>query len=76
LELYLQKGKTNVRKTCGRKDQYLDMAEILSGVSGSEDKKAVIDGTFPEMPYEQRILLYEAFDVSQGVGRYKRQFND
>ena len=54
---------------------YNSTYEKLKGVTGSEDKKAIIDALNPGLPYEKIALLYEAFDVSQGVGRYQRQFN-
>lgn len=56
--------------------RYNDTYLKLKGLSGSEEKKAAIDQANPNLSREKLILLYEAFDVSQGVGKYKRQFND
>jgi hypothetical protein len=65
----------NALATSNLGKNYNSTYENLKGITGSEDKKAIIDALNPGLPYEKITLLYEAFDVSQGVGRYQRQFN-
>jgi hypothetical protein len=63
-------------KRSNLEEAYTTSADKLKGVDGSEEKKAIIDKSNPGLTRQQLVLLYEAFDVSQGVGRYSRQFND
>jgi hypothetical protein len=56
-------------------ESYNITQNALEGVAGSEEKKTIIDRTNPTLTRDQLVLLYEAFDVSQGVGRYSKQFD-
>lgn len=85
-------GNTNMYDAFEIKDNYVAMGNALlqsgltkaydttydklKGVTGSEGKKAIIDKNNFGLQRYQLNLLYEAFDVSQGVGRYERQFKD
>lgn len=65
----------NALSQTGLAKQYNSTYETLKGFTGSEVKKRMIDKANPELSYNQLVILYEAFDISQGVGRYERQFN-
>jgi hypothetical protein len=85
-------NNTNMYDAFEIKDNYVAMADAirqsglinaydytyaeLKGVTGSEEKKAIIDRNNPNLDRYQLSLLYEAFDVSQGIGGYSRQFKD
>jgi len=62
-------------KKSGLGGKYNSTYETLKGFTGSEVKKRMIDKANPGLSYNQLVILYEAFDISQGVGRYGRQFS-
>jgi hypothetical protein len=61
-------------KASGLSETYNKTYAGLKGVTGSEDKMNIINQSNPGLTREQLVLLYEVFDISQGTGKYTRQF--